>query len=202
MNKYIELLVPDVGGDSLEVTDLIVSKGDSVKEGQLLVTVETDKASMEIPSLIEGVILEVNIKVGDLLREGDCFALVCVPEHSFNSAYFSIDSLNILNKEPNQMIIEIKVPELPEAASDATVARWHVTEGEVVSKDQNLVDIETDKVVLDVTAQEGGIITKIIHAEGDTVVSQQIVGILVHKSECNAGVEALLKRFESVVKTT
>ncbi len=60
------------------------------------------------------------------------------------------------------MSTEIKVPVLPESVADATVATWHVSVGDKVTRDQNLVDIETDKVVLEVVAQHDGVITEII----------------------------------------
>ena len=81
-------------------------------------------------------------------------------------------------------VIDIEVPVLPESVADATVATWHVAEGDTVSVDQNLVDIETDKVVLEVVAQADGVIGKIIHGEGDTVLGAQKIG------ELNAGATA------------
>jgi 2-oxoglutarate dehydrogenase E2 component (dihydrolipoamide succinyltransferase) len=74
------------------------------------------------------------------------------------------------------MTIEIKVPVLPESVADATIATWHVKAGETVTRDQNLVDIETDKVVLEVVAPEDGVLSEIIHAEGDTVLGEQVIG--------------------------
>lgn len=74
------------------------------------------------------------------------------------------------------MTTEIKVPVLPESVADATVATWHVKVGDAVSRDQNLVDIETDKVVLEVVAQEDGIMGEHIHAEGETVLGEQVIG--------------------------
>ncbi len=56
-------------------------------------------------------------------------------------------------------MIDILVPELPESVADASIAKWHVKEGERVSRDQNVVDIETDKVVLEVVSPEDGVIT-------------------------------------------
>ena len=73
------------------------------------------------------------------------------------------------------MSIEIKVPVLPESVADATVATWHVAVGEPVSRDQNLVDIETDKVVLEVVAQNPGVIKEIFKFEGDTVLSAEVL---------------------------
>ncbi|MCL1037672.1 2-oxoglutarate dehydrogenase complex dihydrolipoyllysine-residue succinyltransferase [Shewanella corallii] len=73
------------------------------------------------------------------------------------------------------MSIEIKVPVLPESVADATIATWHVQPGEQVSRDQNLVDIETDKVVLEVVAPEDGQITEFLAQEGDTVLAEQVI---------------------------
>ncbi len=73
------------------------------------------------------------------------------------------------------MGIEIKVPVLPESVADATIATWHVQPGEAVSRDQNLVDIETDKVVLEVVAPEDGVISEIIKQEGDTVLQEELI---------------------------
>ena len=74
------------------------------------------------------------------------------------------------------MSIEIKAPQFPESVADGTVATWHKQEGEAVKRDELLVDIETDKVVLEVVAPADGVLTKIIKAEGDTVESQELLG--------------------------
>ncbi len=73
------------------------------------------------------------------------------------------------------MTIEIKVPVLPESVADASIATWHVKVGDKVSRDQNLVDIETDKVVLEVVAPADGVVSKIFNAEGDTVLGEQTI---------------------------
>lgn len=75
------------------------------------------------------------------------------------------------------MAIEIKVPVLPESVADATIATWHKKVGEVVEQDENLVDIETDKVVLEVVAPERGIIEKIIKNTGETVLAEEVIAI-------------------------
>lgn len=75
------------------------------------------------------------------------------------------------------MTIEIKVPVLPESVADATIATWHKKPGEPVSRDENLVDIETDKVVLEVVAPEDGVIDSILKQEGDTVLGQEVIGM-------------------------
>jgi len=76
------------------------------------------------------------------------------------------------------MTIEIKVPPLPESVSDATLVAWHKTVGEGVARDENLVDLETDKVVLEVPAPAAGTITKIVVEDGATVVAGDVLAIL------------------------
>ncbi len=76
------------------------------------------------------------------------------------------------------MSIEIKVPVLPESVSDATIATWHKKAGESVKRDENIVDLETDKVVLEVPAPADGVIKEIKFEEGATVNSQQVIAIL------------------------
>ncbi len=77
------------------------------------------------------------------------------------------------------MSIEIKVPVLPESVADATIATWHVQAGEQVSRDQILVDIETDKVVLEVVAPEDGQIAEFLAEEGETVLGEAVIANFV-----------------------
>lgn len=75
------------------------------------------------------------------------------------------------------MTIEIKVPQLPDSVSDATVATWYKKPGESVKKDENLVDLETDKVVLEVPAPEDGVLESIAKGEGETVLADEVIGV-------------------------
>jgi 2-oxoglutarate dehydrogenase E2 component (dihydrolipoamide succinyltransferase) len=76
------------------------------------------------------------------------------------------------------MSIELKVPVLPESVSDATIASWHKKAGDAVKRDENLVDLETDKVVLEVPSPVDGVLKEIKHQVGDTVNSEQIIAII------------------------
>ncbi|MCF4171663.1 2-oxoglutarate dehydrogenase complex dihydrolipoyllysine-residue succinyltransferase [Vibrio mediterranei] len=76
------------------------------------------------------------------------------------------------------MTIEILVPDLPESVADATVATWHKKPGEAVARDEVIVDIETDKVVLEVPAPDAGVLEEIIEEEGATVLSKQLIAKL------------------------
>ena len=76
------------------------------------------------------------------------------------------------------MSIEVKVPVLPESVSDATIATWHKKAGDSVRRDENLLDLETDKVVLEVPSPVDGVLKELKFKEGDTVTSQQVVAII------------------------
>ena len=85
------------------------------------------------------------------------------------------------------MSFEILVPSLPESVSDATLATWHKKAGEFVNKNENLVDLETDKIVLEVPAPESGILTKIVQQDGAIVVAGDVLAILeIKQAEDNA----------------
>ena len=77
------------------------------------------------------------------------------------------------------MAIEIKAPSFPESVADGTVATWHKKPGEAVKRDDLIVDIETDKVVLEVLATADGVVGEIIKNEGDTVLSDEVLGTIV-----------------------
>jgi 2-oxoglutarate dehydrogenase E2 component (dihydrolipoamide succinyltransferase) len=76
------------------------------------------------------------------------------------------------------MSIEVKVPVLPESVSDATIATWHKKPGDSVRRDENLVDLETDKVVLEVPSPVDGVVKSILKNSGDTVGSQEVIAIV------------------------
>ncbi len=73
------------------------------------------------------------------------------------------------------MLIEVQVPQLSESVAEATLSTWHVKEGDFVTRDQNLIDIETDKVVLELPAPDSGVIVKIIRQNGESVASGEVI---------------------------
>ncbi|MGB0936648.1 MAG: 2-oxoglutarate dehydrogenase complex dihydrolipoyllysine-residue succinyltransferase, partial [Colwellia sp.] len=161
-----------------------VQVGDKFTRDQVLVDIETDKVVLEVPATCDGVITAISQAEGATVlgeqeigtySEGE--AEVSVPAKEETAAANTAQTASA-------KVIDIVVPVLPESVADATVASWHVAVGDTVTVDQNLVDIETDKVVLEVVAQDNGVIGNIIHAEGDTVLGNQKIG------ELNAGAAA------------
>ena len=80
-------------------------------------------------------------------------------------------------------MIEVKVPVLPESINEATVAVWHKNPGDFVELDDVIVEIETEKVVLEVPAEDSGVLTEIKAKEGETVGEQQVLGIIERKPQ-------------------
>src|SRR5262245_42387932 len=73
------------------------------------------------------------------------------------------------------MLVEVKVPQLSESVAEATLQKWHKQPGDFVKRDENLVDIETDKVVLETPAPDAGVIVKVVKGDGSTVVSNEVI---------------------------
>ena len=88
-------------------------------------------------------------------------------------------------------IIEIKVPQLSESVSEATLVTWHKQVGESVAEGENLIDIETDKVVLELPASKRGVVTKIIKGDGEKVTSEEVIALL--DTEAQASMQAVSK---------
>src|SRR5437667_9037727 len=76
------------------------------------------------------------------------------------------------------MPIEVKVPVLPESVAEATLVNWHKKAGDAVNRDENLVDIETDKVVLELPAPVSGVLTEIRKSDGATVAAQEVIAVI------------------------
>src|SRR5450830_1756106 len=87
-------------------------------------------------------------------------------------------------------IIEVKVPQLSESVAEATLLTWHKKVGQSVARDENLIDVETDKVVLELPAPEAGVITQIIKGDGSTVVAGEIIAIVDTEATASAGAAA------------
>ena len=85
------------------------------------------------------------------------------------------------------MLVDVKVPQLSESVAEATLVSWHKKAGEYVKRDENLVDIETDKVVLETPAPQAGVLVKIVKADGGTVTSNEIIATIDTEAKPEAG---------------
>ncbi|MFN5881117.1 MAG: biotin/lipoyl-containing protein, partial [Burkholderiales bacterium] len=82
-------------------------------------------------------------------------------------------------------LIEVKVPQLSESVAEATLLQWHKKPGDAIERDQNLIDIETDKVVLELPAPDTGVIARVLKGDGETVVAGEVIAII--DTEAKAG---------------
>ena len=96
------------------------------------------------------------------------------------------------------MSTEIKVPVLPESVADATVALWHKKPGDSIRRDENLVDLETDKVVLEVPSPVNGVVSKILRDTGETVTSNELLGI-IEEGEVEVATQPAASETQAVV---
>ena len=76
------------------------------------------------------------------------------------------------------MRIEVKVPQLPESVAEATLVNWHKKPGDAVKRDENLIDVETDKVVLELPAPGDGVLVELVKPDGSTVTSNEVIAVI------------------------
>ncbi|MEL7441954.1 MAG: biotin/lipoyl-containing protein, partial [Pseudomonadota bacterium] len=170
-----------------------VKAGDAVKRDQNLVDIETDKVVLEVVAPADGT-------MGEILNEEGATVLgeQVIAKLEEGSAAAPAASKSDESKEESKASApaasgkasDVKVPVLPESVADATIATWHVAVGEAVSRDQNLVDIETDKVVLEVVAPADGSLSEIIAEEGATVTAEEVIAKFVEGAASGASAPA------------
>ena len=159
-----------------------VQVGDKVSRDQVLVDIETDKVVLEVPATADGVITEISQPEGATVLGSQVIAILAE-----GAAEASAPAAPAAEAPASSgKVVDVVVPVLPESVADATVATWHVAEGDTVAVDQVLVEIETDKVVLEVPATDAGVMGKIIHGEGDTVLGQQKIAELLAGASASA----------------
>ena len=156
-------VVPDIGDfDEVVVVEILVNIGDTVQAEQSLITVESDKASMEIPSSKAGVVKEIHLKLGDRVKQGSALLTLYATQAPNGKATF----------------IEVKVPELTESETVGLLLDWKKSIGEYVNVDEILVEIELDKVVLEVPSPAVGLFHHIFCLAGSTVKSGEIIALI------------------------
>ena len=91
------------------------------------------------------------------------------------------------------MIVEVKVPQLSESVAEATLLEWHKKEGDPVSRDETLIDIETDKVVMELPAPADGVLTKVLKADRVSVVAGEVIATIDTDAKPAAGAAAEIR---------
>ena len=174
-----QVLIPDLSGASdVDVIEVLVAIGDTVSEGDSLITLETDKASMEVPSPASGVVKALTIAEGDKVNEGDLLielevvgapapAPVAATVES-SSAAAPVEASVPPTAASSGGVESVLIPDLS-GASDVDVIEVLVKEGDSVAEGDSLITLETDKASMEVPSPSAGVIKSMKISEGDKV---------------------------------
>ncbi|MAQ20155.1 MAG: dihydrolipoamide acetyltransferase [Gammaproteobacteria bacterium] len=186
-NTLMEILIPELGDFSdVEVIEVLVSEGDEVQAEDPLITLETDKATMEVPSPYAGVVKKLEISVGDRVSVGHQILLldeVEVQEVEAAEVAAEVAAAVAAAEEPveqelatsSSSSMEILIPELGDF-SDVEVIEMLISEGDEVQAEDPLITLETDKATMEVPSPYSGIVKKLEISVGDRVsVGHQIL---------------------------
>ncbi|HDM8082282.1 TPA: pyruvate dehydrogenase complex dihydrolipoyllysine-residue acetyltransferase [Yersinia enterocolitica] len=171
----IEIKVPDIGADEVEVTEIMVKVGDTVEAEQSLITVEGDKASMEVPSPQAGVVKEIKIAVGDTVATGK---LMMIFEATGAAAALAKAEEKSAAPAPAAApaASAVKNVEVPDIGGDEVeVTEVMVKVGDTVAAEQSLITVEGDKASMEVPAPFAGTVKEIKISTGDKVSTGSLI---------------------------
>ena len=171
----IEINVPDIGADEVEVTEILVSVGDKVEEDQSLITVEGDKASMEVPASQAGIVKEIKIVVGDTVSTG---SLIMIFEAEGAVVAAPVAEAAPVAAPVAAAVAELKEVHVPDIGGDEVeVTEIMVAIGDSIEEEQSLLTVEGDKASMEVPAPFAGVLKEIKIAAGDKVSTGSLVMI-------------------------
>ncbi|AZZ99345.1 pyruvate dehydrogenase complex dihydrolipoyllysine-residue acetyltransferase [Pseudoalteromonas sp. R3] len=166
-----EVHVPDIGGDEVEVTEILVAVGDSVEAEQSLITVEGDKASMEVPAPFAGTVKEIKVEIGGKVATG---SLIFVFETASAAAPVAAETAPAAAPvEATPSLQEVQVPDI--GGDEVEVTEIMVAVGDSVEEEQSLITVEGDKASMEVPAPFAGTVKEIKVAAGDKVSTGSLI---------------------------
>ncbi|EFC0132455.1 pyruvate dehydrogenase complex dihydrolipoyllysine-residue acetyltransferase [Escherichia coli] len=187
----IEIKVPDIGADEVEITEILVKVGDKVEAEQSLITVEGDKASMEVPSPQAGIVKEIKVSVGDKTQTG---ALIMI----FDSADGATDAAPAQAEEKKEAAPaaapaaaaakDVNVPDI--GSDEVEVTEILVKVGDKVEAEQSLITVEGDKASMEVPAPFAGTVKEIKVNVGDKVSTGSLIMVFEVAGEAGAAAPA------------
>ena len=198
-----KILVPDVGGDEVEIIEICFAVGDKIEADEGIITVETDKASMDIPAPFAGKLVSLTVNVGDKIKEGDIIAEMesaesegteaesepapaaeeaSAPEAPAQEPAAEEAPVAAATSSAASEIIDIAVPDIGEDG-EVDVIDVLVSVGDVVEAEDGLITVETDKATMDVPSTHAGTVKEVYISNGDKVKQ----GSLVIKLETAGG---------------
>ena len=211
MSDIQKILVPDVGGEEVEIIEICFAVGDTLEADEGIVTVETDKASMDIPAPFAGELASLSVKVGDKIKEGDVIGEIktagatAPAEEAPAAPVVEIPAPAVeAPKEPAPVatpaataaseLVDVAVPDIGEDG-EVDVIDVLVSVGDVIELEDGLITLETDKATMDVPSTHAGTVKEVYISTGDKVKQ----GTLVIKLETAGG--ATVEAAPAVVET-
>ena len=205
MSDLKDILVPDVGGEEVEIIEICVAVGDSIEEEMALITVESDKASMDIPAPFAGTLSELSISVGDKISEGMRIGAMTVtgtapvaeaaPAPVVEAAPAAapdqvVAAPPVTAAAPSVSAIqEVHVPDIGEDGQ-VEIIEILVNVGDVVAEEDGLITLETDKATMDVPAPFAGTVVEVKVVVGDKVGEGSLIVMLESSAPAASVVEA------------
>ncbi|MDR6408607.1 dihydrolipoyllysine-residue acetyltransferase [Paraburkholderia terricola] len=191
MSQAIEVKVPDIGDyKDIPVIEVLVKAGDTVEKEQSLVTLESDKATMDVPSSAAGVVKEVKVKVGDNVSEGSLIVVLngagagasaaapaAAPAPAPAAAPAPAPAAAPASAPAGGGLQEVKVPDIGDY-KDIPVIEVAVKVGDRVEKEQSLVTLESDKATMDVPSSAAGVVKEVKVKVGDTVSEGSVIVVV------------------------
>ncbi|ACL32156.1 pyruvate dehydrogenase complex dihydrolipoyllysine-residue acetyltransferase [Glaesserella parasuis] len=171
MSKQIQ--IPDIGGDEVTVTEVMVKVGDTIAADQSIINVEGDKASMEVPAPEAGVVKEVLVKVGDKVTTGS-------PMLVLEAAGSALAPQAVAEAAPApaaapiaSAVVDVNVPDI--GGDEVNVTEIMVKVGDTVAVDQSIINVEGDKASMEVPAPIAGVVKEILVKVGDKVSTGSLI---------------------------
>lgn len=196
--KLVEVTVPDIGGDTdVSIIEVLVAAGDKIEVDAGLITLETDKATMDVPSPFAGVVKEVKVAVGDKVSQGSLVIMLEVggaapaaaaPQASAPAASAAVAPaapVAPVAAVPVVAVKEIQVPDIGDA-SNVDVIEVLVSVGDMISADQGLITLETDKATMEVPAPFAGKLLSLTVKVGDKVSQGSVIATIETTSVATA----------------
>ena len=173
MSELIQVVIPDIGSDEdVDVIEILVNVGDVIAIEDSLITVESDKASMEIPSSHAGVVKAIKVNLGDKVREGSVVLELALEAANQASESAPQPTEPVVSEEPSAAteaashIMTVTVPDIGDA-HDVDVIEVLVQEGDTIALEQSLITLETEKASMEVPSSHAGVVKRVLVKVGD-----------------------------------
>ncbi len=171
--QVIDVNVPDIGGDEVNVTDVMVKVGDRVEVDQSIINVEGDKASMEVPAPVAGIVKEIIIKAGDKVSTGTLIMRFEVA----GSAPTAVPTASAPVAAPAAPVAggvkDVNIPDI--GGDEVNVTEIMVKVGDTITEEQSLITVEGDKASMEVPAPFAGVVKEILVKSGDKVSTGTLI---------------------------